>query len=74
LRPAPDKEALLGIDKRERTASTTAAVQSSGGAHRPRSELRCVNCGYGAIAALPIRCPMCGGEVWDFVDWRPFAR
>ena len=39
-----------------------------------RRELRCSGCGYGAVAARALRCPMCGGERWDFVDWRPFAR
>ena len=41
---------------------------------RPRLELRCVQCGYGAVtAAERIRCPMCGGEDWDFAEWRPFS-
>ena len=41
--------------------------------HNPRLELRCLGCGYGAISAELIRCPMCGDEAWDFADWRPFS-
>lgn len=66
----------LAIEKAaQRAASQRATVQASDQPfRRPRSELRCASCSYGAIAALPIRCPMCGGDVWDFVDWRPFVR
>ena len=39
----------------------------------PRLELRCCGCGYGAISADLIRCPMCGDEAWDFAEWRPFS-
>jgi hypothetical protein len=39
----------------------------------PRLELRCLGCGYGAISAELIRCPMCGDEAWDFAEWRPFS-
>ena len=39
----------------------------------PRFELRCLGCGYGAISAELIRCPMCGDEAWDFAEWRPFS-
>jgi hypothetical protein len=35
--------------------------------------LRCVTCGYGAMTASEIRCAMCGGEAWDFAEWRPFS-
>jgi rubrerythrin len=38
----------------------------------PRLELRCLGCGYGAVSAELIRCPMCGDEAWDFAEWRPF--
>jgi hypothetical protein len=41
--------------------------------HNPRLELRCLGCGYGAISAELIRCPMCGDEAWDFAEWRPFS-
>jgi rubrerythrin len=41
---------------------------------RPRREVRCIECGYGAVSAGPLRCPMCGGDAWDFVEWRPFQR
>ncbi len=40
----------------------------------PRREVRCIDCGYGAVSVGPLRCPMCGGEAWDFVEWRPFQR
>jgi len=40
----------------------------------PKRDLRCLDCGYGAVAASDeIRCPMCGGEAWDFAEWRPFS-
>lgn len=42
--------------------------------HNPRLELRCLGCGYGAVSAELIRCPMCGDEAWDFAEWRPFRR
>jgi hypothetical protein len=41
--------------------------------HNPRFELRCLGCGYGAVSAELIRCPMCGDEAWDFAEWRPFS-
>jgi rubrerythrin len=41
---------------------------------RPKAELRCLDCGYGAVTATEeLRCPMCGGETWDFAEWRPFT-
>lgn len=40
----------------------------------PRREVRCIECGYGAVSAGPLTCPMCGGDAWDFVEWRPFVR
>jgi rubrerythrin len=40
----------------------------------PKAELRCLDCGYGAVASTDeIRCPMCGGATWDFAEWRPFS-
>ena len=40
----------------------------------PKRDLRCLDCGYGAIASSDeIRCPMCGGDAWDFAEWRPFS-
>jgi rubrerythrin len=37
--------------------------------------LRCSDCGYGAVArALPPQCPMCQGSSWEFAEWRPFSR
>ena len=40
-----------------------------------KGEFRCVECGYGAVthAELPT-CPMCRGELWEPVPWRPFTR
>jgi rubrerythrin len=43
-------------------------------AYFPRLELRCSRCGHHAITTKPIRCPVCGGEAWDFVAWRPSRR
>lgn len=42
---------------------------------KPVVRLCCTGCGYdphGTTATQ--KCPMCGGRVWDFVDWRPFTR
>ena len=36
-------------------------------------ELRCGACGYGRRPIAADRCPVCGGTVWDFQDWRPFS-
>jgi rubrerythrin len=62
---------------RDTRTSLPAGVRSSSPEDAPprgpRLELRCVECGYGAISAKPIRCPMCGGEDWDFAEWRPFS-
>lgn len=39
-----------------------------------RRELVCPTCGYMIVLDHePSRCPMCGGEEWDFPDWRPFS-
>ncbi len=41
----------------------------------PLSRFRCSACGYGASCRMaPERCPMCGGSVWDFEQWRPFQQ
>jgi rubrerythrin len=59
---------------RETTASATPDPVDTPPRPRPRLELRCAECGYGAVtAAERIRCPMCGGEDWDFAEWRPFS-
>ncbi len=40
----------------------------------PKAELRCLDCGYGAVTSSDdIRCPLCGGDTWDFAEWRPFS-
>lgn len=40
-----------------------------------RRELVCPTCGYGVVCDRhPERCPMCGGERWEFASWRPFSR
>ena len=40
-----------------------------------RRELACSDCGYGIVLDRhPDRCPMCGGDRWEFTAWRPFAR
>jgi hypothetical protein len=40
-----------------------------------KGEFRCVGCGYGVTVyrKLP-ECPMCKGEAWQRVPWRPFSR
>ena len=38
-------------------------------------ELRCTTCGYAvAVVSQPETCPMCQGNEWDAVPWRPFSR
>ena len=42
---------------------------------RAKGEFCCTGCGYGvAIATTLPTCPMCGGERWRAVTWRPFTR
>jgi len=66
------------IDEAARKASLLPAIEKplldEVAHHNPRLELRCLGCGYGAISAELIRCPMCGDEAWDFTEWRPFGR
>jgi rubrerythrin len=40
---------------------------------RVKGEYRCTDCGYGVTIyrELPT-CPMCGGELWEHLDWSPF--
>ena len=40
-----------------------------------KGEYHCTDCGYGVTVhrELP-RCPMCGGRLWEQVDWSPFMR
>ena len=42
---------------------------------RAKGEFRCVECGYGVTVyrTLPA-CPMCQGEAWERVPWRPYSR
>jgi hypothetical protein len=59
---------------RERAADVSAACWASG-LNAPRSsvgtrrELRCPDCGFGAVVAHPLRCcPMCGGGDWQLSE------
>jgi hypothetical protein len=40
-----------------------------------KGEFRCAACGYGVTVyrELPA-CPMCRGERWERVPWRPYSR
>jgi hypothetical protein len=42
---------------------------------RAKGEFRCMGCGYGVTVyrELPV-CPMCRGESWERVAWRPYSR
>jgi hypothetical protein len=57
----------------QRRADVGAALRvSSLGAPRSpagmRRELRCLDCGFGAVVAHPLRrCPMCGGGDWQLI-------
>ena len=59
----------------EQAAGVRGASVKPDPPRRPASlELRCTGCGYGAVTgARPDQCPMCGGQDWDFDDWRPFS-
>ena len=84
LRRAPDlaasprsEEAQVPVEEtaQETSVSLEDELESFATVTRsPRRELRCTECGYGAVAVGPLRCPMCGGDAWDFADWRPFQR
>ena len=52
----------------------TRRLERSAPARRLKLELVCARCGYGTVTANPLRCPRCGGGVWDFAAWRPFRR
>jgi rubrerythrin len=55
-------------------AREEAAVQLVTGV-RAKGEYRCSDCGYGVTIyrELP-RCPMCGSESWEQLDWSPFGK
>lgn len=59
---------------RERATGVSAALwapglEASGSSLETRRELRCPDCGYGAVAAHPLRrCPMCGGSDWQPIE------
>jgi rubrerythrin len=39
-----------------------------------RRDLVCPTCGYGVVVdRRPDRCPMCGGETWEFITWERFG-
>ena len=41
----------------------------------PRTEVRCAECGYGAVVVRPpARCPMCGERRWLVSARVPVAR
>jgi rubrerythrin len=65
----------MKLEKQEKAMPQPRAAAprppASGG---PRLELRCLGCGYGAVTSYRIRCPMCGGDAWNFAEWRPFRR
>jgi rubrerythrin len=57
-------------------ATSLADPLPAGRAHRgPLSRFRCSDCGYGDSCRIaPERCPMCGGSVWEFEQWRLFTQ
>jgi hypothetical protein len=56
-----------------RSGDAGGVARPAGGA-TPLSRFRCSGCGYGASCRMaPDRCPMCGGSVWEFEEWRPFG-
>jgi rubrerythrin len=69
----PEQAADRRVSDLLRASPLEEAVTADPPHHNPRLELRCLGCGYGAISAELIRCPMCGDEAWDFAEWRPFS-
>ncbi len=57
------------IEEREEAAAQLVAGE------RAKGEYRCLDCGYGVTVyrELP-RCPMCGANEWEPLDWMPFTR
>jgi rubrerythrin len=59
---------------RERATDVSAALWASvleapGARSGTRRELRCPDCGYGAVVTHPLRrCPMCGGGDWQLLE------
>jgi rubrerythrin len=77
LRIPPSKEGVLAVGETTNDASPSLDEELkllSATTRGIRREIRCIECGYGAVSAGPLRCPMCGGDAWDFVEWRPFLR
>jgi len=63
------------LTQRPATARATVSASSrrrGAGALPPttkRRELRCPDCGFGAVVAHPLRrCPMCGGRDWQLIQ------
>jgi ribosomal protein S27AE len=59
---------------RQRPADVGAAFRASslgapGSQAGTRRELRCPDCGFGAVVAHPLRrCRMCGGNDWQLIE------
>ena len=55
-----------GIDVPE--AGTTPALVAG---LKVKGEFRCAGCGYGISISRELpRCPMCGTEAWEQLQWR----
>lgn len=61
------------LTQRPATARATVSASSRRRCALPpttkRRELRCPDCGFGAVVAHPLRrCPMCGGGEWQLIQ------
>ena len=57
-----------------RSADAVLVTQEEQSRSRPRLEVRCAKCGYGAVVqGIPPACPMCRSATWETVGWRPFS-
>jgi Zn finger protein HypA/HybF involved in hydrogenase expression len=63
-------------------SAETPTTAADGDTFRPiaagehaKGRFRCVDCAYAVTSCRELpECPLCGGDQWEAVAWRPFAR
>jgi hypothetical protein len=66
--------ATVVFDEEERTMALETLPATPERRIAPRSEFRCVSCGYGvSVVSPPEECPMCRSALWEPSPWRPFT-
>lgn len=58
----PEAREEFGVDR----PGTLDVIDAQSAPHRPGSDHRCVDCGYGVtVTRQQLRCPMCGATTWE---------